>query len=186
MTEPLDATSRPAHSLLAPKRPLGLHFGFGAILAATLLCGCHHEANPAEKSDPQKSECANNLEQIAMAFRAWALEHNGRYPFNVSTNAGGTLELLAPDPSGLDRNSWLHFQAMSNQLSTTDTLLCPRDHSKWPAPNFQGLRAANVTYRLYTGTNVGDAHPNEPLATCPIDGNVLYCDGSVHPLKPPP
>jgi hypothetical protein len=45
--------------------------------------------------------------------------------------------------------------------------------------DFGRLTAANVTYRLRSGTNIGDTHPREILAVCPVDGNTLYCDGTV-------
>jgi hypothetical protein len=32
---------------------------------------------------------------------------------------------------------------------------------------------------LRAGTNVCDTNPHEILAVCPVDGNILYCDGTV-------
>ena len=47
------------------------------------------------------------------------------------------------------------------------------------ATNFASLRPENVTYRLCTGDTVTEEDPEEVLAVCPIEGNMLYCDGSV-------
>ena len=35
-------------------------------------------------------------------------------PFNANTNAGGSLELCAPDKDGFDRNAYLYLKTMTN------------------------------------------------------------------------
>ena len=127
----------------------------------------------------RKVNCVNNLKQIGLAFRLWAGDHNDKFPFNVSTNAGGTMELCAVGGDGFDRNSFLHFEVMSNELPVPLILICPQDHSKKAATNWASLGPENVTYRLRYGTNVSEANPRSILAVCPIDGNILYCDGTV-------
>jgi len=128
----------------------------------------------------QKITCVNNLKQIGLAFRTWAIDHDGQYPFNVSTNAGGTRELCARGSDGFDSNAALHFRVMSNELSNPKVLVCPQDRSPTPTASFSKLEPENVTYRLRSGTNSNiNAHPKEILAVCPIDGNTLYSDGTV-------
>lgn len=128
---------------------------------------------------PHKVNCVNNLKQIGLAFRTWAIDNGGPYSFNVSANAGGTLELCARGSDGFDSNAAIHFQVMSNELSTPLLLACPRDKSRHAAADFHSLGPGNVTYRLRTGTNLSEAHPKEVLVVCPMDGNTLYCDGTV-------
>jgi hypothetical protein len=120
-----------------------------------------------------------NLKQIGLAFKTWALDHQDRFPFSQSTNDGGTMELCARGGDGFDSNAALHFQVMSNELSTPLILRCPKDRTTKPARNFSSLRAENVTYRMRSGTNVTEAHPEEALVKCPIHGNILHCDGKV-------
>jgi prepilin-type processing-associated H-X9-DG protein len=128
---------------------------------------------------PPSPNCINNLKQIGLAFREWALDHNDQFPFNVPTNAGGTLEFCALDKEGFDRHAALHFQVMSNELNTPLMLICPKDRSRKAATSFSILRAVNVTYRLRSGTNLAHTNRAAVLVVCPVDGNTLYCDGSV-------
>jgi hypothetical protein len=144
------------------------------VLPAMLLPALSRAKNKA-----QQINCVNNLKQVGLAFRTWALDNGDQFPFNVSTNAGGTAELAQPDREGYDRNAVLHFQVVSNELSTPWILVCPQDSKAVRNQSFATLSAANISYRLRSGTNVSDTHPQEILAECPVHHHVLYCDGSV-------
>lgn len=135
----------------------------------------------SNRNGPRKQEitCVNNLKHIGLAFRQWALDNGDRFPFNVVTNEGGTLEWCALDREGFDTSAFRHFQVLSNELNTPFILICPKDKGRKPAKDFGSLLAGNVTYRVRSGTNVSDTHPKEILVVCPVDGNTLYCDGSV-------
>ena len=124
----------------------------------------------------QVATCVNNLKQIALAFRIWAGENNDQYPFLVSTNTGGTMEWCATDSAGFDRNAAAHFRILSNELYTPKVLVCPADKKTVVATSFDQLAATNITYRLCAGDN---QHPGSQavLLVCPVDGNILYCDG---------
>ena len=89
------------------------------------------------------------------------------------------MELRAIGPDGFDTNSFLHFKALSHYMSATSHLVCPGDIMRTAATNFAELGPENVTYRLRTADTVTLNHPGEVLAVCPIDGNTLYCSGSV-------
>ena len=141
---------------------------------------------PPEDDYPRKEvriNCISNMKQISIAFRLWSGDNGDAYTFNTSTNKGGTLEFCDRDRDGFERNSARHFLPMSNELNTPKVLTCPQDPSKKPAADWAGLTAANVTYRIHSGTNVDELHPNEVLFVCPIDGNTAYCDGRVEPGK---
>lgn len=148
-----------------------------AVLAGLLL-----PALAKARQKAQRINCAIHLKQVGLAFRIWDGDHAGQFPFNVSTNQGGTRELCLTGPDGLDQNSWLHFQVMSNELTTPNILLCPNDITKQAATDFSHLRALNVTYVIHSGTNVSDVNPQAVLAICPIHHNALFADGSVQQL----
>jgi hypothetical protein len=145
------------------------------LMAALLL--------PALAKAKQKAErivCVNHLKQIGVAFRISESDNGDLPPFDVSTNKGGTLEFRSPGPDGFDKNSWLHFQALSNELgNSTKILVCPADSGKELASDFSHLRSNNVSYLIYSATNAGTAYPQTVLAICPVHHNVLLGDGSV-------
>ena len=93
--------------------------------------------------------------------------------------------MVQPGADGFDRNAFLHFQVMSNELSIPWLLVCPNDSKRHPALNFLSLRPENVSYLLCSGTNIVENNPEAVLAVCPICNNYLLCDGSVQTIKPP-
>jgi len=127
---------------------------------------------------PQQ-HCANQMKQIGLAFRVWMLGSNDQFPFQVSTNLGGTMELRSIGADGFDANAFLHFQVISNELGTAALFVCPGDIGRVAVTNFADLQPQNVTYWLRTSADVTDFNPDAVLAVCPIDGNTLYCNGAV-------
>jgi hypothetical protein len=127
--------------------------------------------------------CVNNLKQIGLTFRLWAQDNDDLFPFAVSTNNGGTRELCARVAGGADRNAFHHFLVMSNELGTPKILVCPSDADKKPALRFSDLQAGNVSYLVFSGTNVDQGSPGEILARCPVHGHVLHADGGVQQNK---
>ena len=117
---------------------------------------------------------------IGIAFKMWARDHEKKFPFQVSTNNGGTLELVSTDKDGFDNNAYLYLKTMNGELGLTTPLLlvCPQDKLKKVAAGWTNLFPENVTYRFYSDTNIGP-FSSRILATCPVDGNVLYGDGTV-------
>ena len=127
----------------------------------------------------QRISCINNLKQIGLAFRIWSGDNYDQYPFNLSTNAGGTLELCAREADGFDGNGWLHLLVLSNELNTPKVLVCPQDRRRKAATNFTSLRAEYVTYRLRSCADVNETNAQAVLAVCPVEGNTVFCDGTV-------
>lgn len=103
------------------------------------------------------TNCSNNLKEVGLAFRTWTGAGGTSYSIGVSTNYGGTKELVA---SGL---VFVHFLAMSSELQTPALLVCPADKSKTIATNFNaGLSDSNVSY--FVGTDAKDTNPQMLLS----------------------
>jgi hypothetical protein len=107
-----------------------------AVVALFVLLPMHAKS----RARPRTINCVNNLKQIGLSFKLWAGDNNDKYPMQVSTNQGGTMELVG---SGA---AYPHFNVMSNELSTPKILHCPKDPKKeWPT-NFVGLSDSYVSY----------------------------------------
>jgi prepilin-type N-terminal cleavage/methylation domain-containing protein/prepilin-type processing-associated H-X9-DG protein len=106
--------------------------------------------------------CTNNLKQIGLAFRTWAIDNDGRLPMQVSVTNGGTMELAA---SGL---VFPHFLVASNELATPRLLVCPNDERRSSVVSFiAGLSDTNISYFV----NI-DATPEEASSLLCADRNL--------------
>ena len=121
-----------------------------AILAAMLL-----PALARAKARAQRINCVNNLKQIGVAFRTWALDNGDQYPMKVSVANGGWADYI-----GLENNQTVQqnsrgvfgiFMVMSNELSTPKILVCPAEADTFhtaTASTFSGIippGSANTT-----------------------------------------
>lgn len=157
----------------------GLILGYvGIVVTFLIIPAIMLPAFAAAKTRAQSINCMNNMKQVGLAFKVWALDHNDQYPFNVSTNGGGTLELCAPGADGFDHNATIHFRVLSNELATTRILVCPCD-TKRPAMSWQFLSPSSLSYQMHSGTNISEANPQAVLVVCPFHGHRLLTDGSV-------
>ena len=85
--------------------------------------------------------CTNNLKEIGLAFRTFAIDNEDLFPMHVSATNDGSLELVA---SG---RVFPHFLVMSNELSYPMKLVCPWDNARTRATSFaRGLADTNLSY----------------------------------------
>jgi len=136
-----------------------------AILVAMIL-----PALLASRRHASHISCAGVLKQIGLSFKVWALDHDGKYPMQTSITNGGTMELIA---SG---NAFVHFQIMSNELTTTKILVCPNDGARIRADSWENLNNQNVSY--FVGV---DATHNNPTTILAGDRNLTLNDTPVNP-----
>ena len=179
-----DDTNAPISKDVIEISPAGETFTLNGVALFSLnrtwrAVGVIGPIQPKRPADELSDQCVNQLTRIGIAFNIWARDHNYKYPFNLSTNAGGTKEICVPSKDGFDANAAMHFKIMSNGLSAPKILVCPADSSKSPATNFSGMKEENVSYLLHTEPDVDESHPEAILARCPIHGHTLYCDGHI-------
>jgi prepilin-type processing-associated H-X9-DG protein len=101
--------------------------------------------------------CVNNLKQVGIAFRLFATDHQDRFPSQVSTNEGGSLELLD--------SAWLHFRPLSNELTNPKMLACPTEGEEWwtrCATNFASAKPGLVSY--FVNPDADETEPHGILA----------------------
>jgi hypothetical protein len=141
---------------------------------------------PADYSRSERATCQSQMtDGIGLGLRTWAMDHHDQFPFNVSTNEGGTRELCVRGSDGFDRSAWLHFQVASNELADPAFLVCPEDRKHKPARDFQSLGPESVSYLLRTGPNVTPDNTKEVLVVCPLHGIAVYADGHWEGWGPP-
>jgi competence protein ComGC len=92
--------------------------------------------------------CNPNLKEIGLAFMMWAGDHNDKYPMEISTANGGTMELAATG------DVVATFQIMSNELSTPKILFCPADTIRTITNTFgANFTAKNISYFIGLDAN---------------------------------
>jgi prepilin-type N-terminal cleavage/methylation domain-containing protein len=96
-----------------------------AILAALLL-----PALAKAKERSRRAACANNLKQVGLSFKTFALDNDGKYPCAVAVADGGMSPIEKVE-------AWKHYYAMSNELENPKILQCPSDvRNTLPAGDF--------------------------------------------------
>lgn len=101
--------------------------------------------------------CVNQLKQIGLATRMWAMDHGDTYPAATAITNGGTMD------HALMAQAWIHLQALSNELGTPKILVCPADRTMKPASVFgAGFGSGNVSY--FVGVDAQETQPQMLLA----------------------
>lgn len=157
--------------------------GLIVILAGMLL-----PALPNCKAKAPRIKCANNLKQVALAFKVFAHDHDGRFPFE-------TPELT---DRGLDRRAWTQFLVLSNELGSAKILWCPGDTSGrsaatefgWgvAAPSDSLVRMQNNAVSFFIGIGARSNTPNAILTgdcnVAPSASAPLYSSRGAAPFVP--
>lgn len=86
--------------------------------------------------------CRNNLRQINVALILHLSDHHDQYPWQISTNKGGTEELIG---RGIAAD---HFLKLTNYLKQSSLLLCPFEPVRPAADSFTHFSNSNLSYFL--------------------------------------
>ena len=81
-----------------------------------------------------------NVKQTVFGFVMWSDDNGVALPWQVSTNQGGTLELI---PNGRAAD---HFLMLSNYVKNPQVLHCPTDLARDLTNNFSGFDNQNLSY----------------------------------------
>jgi prepilin-type N-terminal cleavage/methylation domain-containing protein len=139
-----------------------------AILAAMLL-----PALAKAKARAQRINCTNNLKQVGLAFRQWALDNNDRYPMTTADASGGSQRHVetARNTANVQATAigvFAHFLVMSNELNTPKVLYCPSepDSGRSAAASFGRTVGANTSHltndfnvSYFVGVDAQDTFP---------------------------
>lgn len=110
------------------------------------------------KARAKRIECVSDLREIGVACHLFANDHGGKYPPQVSTNDGGSLEFVTAGykTRGDFYFSFLFLRPLAGALSTPKLLACPADLDRWPATNFSQFGNSNLSYDVGMVANAND------------------------------
>ena len=160
-----------------------------AILAAMLL-----PALARAKARAQRINCTNNLKQIGLSFKTWALDNGDAFPTRVAVANGGYSDFVGlrtlTGSQQTSRGVFGFFMVMSNELSTPKIVICPSENEgRQQASTFAGVipaGSANITpytndlnVSYFVGVDAVDTNPQMFLTG---DHN-MGADGNLTPLQ---
>ena len=120
------------------------------IVTLALLAALYLAMLARPKSRSSRASCVMNLKEMGLAFRMWSNDHNDLFPWQVSTNQGGSKEF-----SG-GREVFRHFEAASNELNSPSVLKCPDDPNRSRADYFTNFSNQNISYFIALNSIVDD------------------------------
>ena len=127
------------------------------IAIVALLSALSLSAVTGSKSKAQRIACINNLKQVVLAFRAFAIDNGGNMPQTLAGSQGGASEDVGVRTLGSNQQSSRGvskmFLCMSNQLSTPKILFCPAEYEssyRQAASTFSGTYDSATNSAPYT------------------------------------
>lgn len=94
--------------------------------------------------------CVNNLKDLGLGFKTWALDHGDKFPMPMD-EAKAKQENRANEVE-----AYRCFELLSNELAAPKILVCPAD-TRRPAENLDAVSNSNLSY--FVGIDGEDANP---------------------------
>jgi len=136
------------------------------ILASMIL-----PALSKAKGKALRIACVSNLRQMGLAYRMWADDNDGRFPWRQSVENGGSRGEI---------EAWKHFSLIRSEIATPRVFRCPSDRDRdkaydWgvePGVGFEAMKNGALSY--FIGTDADETLPNVQVIG---DRNVQGYDG---------
>ena len=138
--------------------------------AVAVINGMFVSTKNLQKTKIYRVKCSHNLGNLGVALQTYAADHQNRYPMQLSTNQGGSMEFVN------DGIPVRHFMSLSNEFNVTKSLLCPADAKRKAAPRFSSLECANLSYFIGLNATVG-----QPASMLAGDRNLTMSGLAVRP-----
>lgn len=119
-------------------------------------------------------QCLNNLRQVVMSYTLWASDHTNLYPWEVSTNAGGSQERIEHGRA-VDQ-----FLPLATYLPNPAILVCPADHGRSARNFYFGLDNTNLSYFISLDATITTT-PNPATLIIAGDRHLTYSNQPVGP-----
>src|SRR5258705_6914438 len=133
-------------------RTRGFGFPEAVALAAVLFVGLAvlwPMLTPRTGCRSPRINCVSNLKQVGLAMRMWANDNDDKFPWQVSCETNGTLE-VAESPE-----VFRHFLAVSNELSSPKVLACSSDMKVSRESDWTKLNNGHLSYFVGLDANDG-------------------------------
>jgi type II secretory pathway pseudopilin PulG len=102
--------------------------------------------------------CMSNLRQLSIGYIIWADANTNQFPWEVSTNFGGTLELIE------QRSAASHFLPITTDfLKSARVFVCPTDKSRLEATNVITLNNSNLSYFVSMSASLKPPSPSSTI-----------------------
>jgi len=134
------------------------------LAALALLVAMLVPALMKARAKANRISCVSNLKNVGLAFRIFATDNGGAYPWLLSTNRSNDDE-IGPGTREFATSAadlWRHFAAVSNELSTPRIGLCYAEKERRPSRHWTNVSNLNLSYFVGLGASV--EQPNSILS----------------------
>lgn len=130
------------------------------------------------RARPKFIGCVNNVKQVGLAFRLWAMDHHDQFPMGLAITNSGTSD----HPRACE--AWVHYECVSNELGTPKALVCPADTERTTAVAFgRGFGNSNLSY--FVSLDAAETVPQTILlGDRNLTSNDIPVGAGIHTLGP--
>jgi prepilin-type N-terminal cleavage/methylation domain-containing protein len=122
-----------------------------------LTCLCLSlQAPRGAKERARRINCLNGLKSIGLAFRMWSNDHGDKFPWKVSAETNGTMELTETP------QVFRHFAAISNEVVSPKILVCAADSERERVSLWDKFNNKHLSY--FIGLDSNEAFPQSILS----------------------